>query len=233
MAINIRKSSDRGQFDFNWLQTSHTFSFGDYYDPRFMGFRSLRVINEDFIQAGKGFPTHSHRDMEIVSYVVSGALAHKDSMGNGSTILPGDVQFMSAGSGVSHSEYNHSTEGSTHLLQIWILPKHQGSKPRYDQKQFSREEKLNQLCRVVSGSENGKAIVIDQDADIFASILESGKKLEHPVAKGRAVYLQLIKGELELSTQKLSAGDGVFILDEEKISLQAKTESEFLIFDLS
>lgn len=177
--ISIRRAAERGHFNFGWLDTYHTFSFGEYYDPRHMGFRSLRVINEDFVAAGAGFPTHGHRDMEIVTYVLEGGLSHRDSMGNGSTIRPGDVQRMSAGTGVRHSEFNHSEDERVHLLQIWILPSEEGAAPGYEEKKFEDDEKRNRLRVVASPDGRDGSVTIRQDASIHVALLEDNAAVSH------------------------------------------------------
>ena len=233
--IKLRKSEDRGSFDHGWLKTKHTFSFASYIDPNFMGFRDLRVINEDWIQAGQGFGEHPHENMEIISYVVEGALSHKDSMGNGSTIKPGDVQYMSAGRGVRHSEFNHMEDAATHLLQIWILPNKQGGEPRYAQKTISNEDKREKLCLLVSEEGKGGPIQIYQDINMYGSILDEGQSVQHEFKHNRHGWLQLVKGALELSDGSIiTAGDGVQISDEANLGIQSKkNDSEFLLFDLN
>ncbi len=188
--ISIRKAQERGHFDFGWLDTYHTFSFGDYYDPDFMGFRSLRVINEDRVAPRTGFPRHGHRDMEIITYVLEGALEHSDSMGNGSIIRPGDAQRMTAGTGVTHSEANSSETDPVHLLQIWILPGAHGLEPGYEQKTFSDAEKLNQLRLIASADGRNGSVTIQQDASVYASVLEPGQEVVHQVAAGRHAWIQ-------------------------------------------
>lgn len=233
--IKPRPSNERGFFDFGWLKTHHTFSFGDYVDRNFMGFSALRVINDDYIAQGKGFGTHGHQNMEIITYVISGELAHKDSMGNGSSILPGDVQYMSAGSGVTHSEFNNSKTDTTHLLQIWILPNVKGATPRYDQKQVSRESKKNNLKLIVSEKGEENSIAIRQDAKVYASVLECGSQLTHHYQPGRHGYVQLISGSLQLNKDVvLNAGDGAFISDESSLKIDSTSDetAEFLLFDL-
>lgn len=231
--ITVRKSADRGYFDHGWLKTSHTFSFADYHDPSHIHFSHLRVINEDVVEGGQGFGTHPHRDMEIVTYIISGALEHRDSMGNGSIIEAGDVQYMSAGRGVQHSEFNHSPSESVHLLQIWILPETKGGVPLYDQKKFSRESKLGRLRQIVSGDGEDDSIIILQDARIFASILSSGQKVEYSPKPGRKVWIQLISGEMDVNGTTIQAGDGLAISGEPMLSITTTApESEFLLFDL-
>lgn len=232
--ITIRLSKDRGHFDFGWLKTYHTFSFGDYYDEAHHDFRQLRVINEDWIKSGEGFPTHSHRDMEIITYVISGALAHKDSMGNGSTILPGDVQYMSAGTGVQHSEYNHSKTETTHLLQIWVHTKAKSLPPLYGQKSFSADDKKGKLCLLVSGNEEKGAIQIRQDVKIYASILSNQESIKTTLQNGRHGWVQVIEGGVSINGQTLDAGDGAQISGEEKLTFTGQNaKNEFLFFDLN
>lgn len=231
--ILLRLAGERGRTQIDWLDSFHTFSFDQYYDPENTHFRSLRVINEDFVKPGAGFPTHGHRDMEIITYVLEGELAHKDSMGNGSTIKPGDVQRMSAGSGVTHSEFNHSKTNQVHLLQIWIFPEKKNLEPSYEQKEFKKAQKLNRLCLVASGSPKQGAVKIHQDADLFASVLEKGKSVEHSMKPARFAWLQLARGSLKLNGLVMEAGDGAAISDEKRISISAEKESEILLFDLN
>lgn len=231
--ITIRKSEDRGHFNFGWLDTHHTFSFGDYRDPANMGFRSLRVINDDLIAAGMGFGTHPHADMEIISYVVEGALAHKDSMGTGSTIRPGDVQHMSAGTGVEHSEFNPSKTERTRLIQIWIRPDRKGHTPRYQQKNFPESERTNALKLVVSPDGALGSIAIHQDARLYATTLAPGASVKHDFAPGRHGWVQVVNGSLTLNGQALKEGDGAAISDEASLTLSAKEKSEVLVFDLA
>lgn len=231
--IQIRKSKERGYFDHGWLNTYHTFSFGDYYDPNFMGFRDLRVINEDWVKEGRGFPTHPHQDMEIITYILEGELAHKDSMGTVSTIRPGEVQRMSAGTGVTHSEYNHSSEEPVHLLQIWILPNQKGLKPGYEQKEYSEEQKLNQFFLVASNDGRKNSVTIHQDVQLYVSILESGKKIDYEFHPKRYGWIQVVRGSVNLNGQELAMGDGAAISDEKMISLVASEKSEILLFDLN
>lgn len=230
--ITLRKSDDRGHYNHGWLETYHTFSFDQYHDPRWNGFRKLRVINEDYIQPDHEFPTHPHRDMEIITYLISGELSHKDNMGNGSTIYPADVQYMSAGSGVTHSEANTSKTETTHLLQIWIFPDSKGLQPEYNQKNFSDEVKLNQLCIIASPDGRDGSLGIHQDATMCASILEARKSLSYAVAPERHVYLQLISGSIALNEQLLVAGDGAAISSENDLRIVSNERSEFLLFDL-
>lgn len=230
--IKIRKSQERGFADHGWLKSYHTFSFADYYDPKHMHFGNLRVINEDYIAAGAGFGKHPHADMEIITYVVSGALSHEDSMKNSSTILPNEVQIMSAGSGVFHSEFNHEKNSKTHLLQIWILPKEKQIAPRYGQKSFADDFKKNDFVLVVSGSGRDKSLQINQDTEIFVAKFSAGKNFDFDIKEKRRIWIQLIKGEISVNGLELENGDAAAISDERKISIKAKKDSEFLLFDL-
>ena len=230
--ITVRKSNDRGHLNFGWLDTFHTFSFGEYHDPNHMGFRELRVINEDRVAPGRGFGTHPHRDMEIVTYVLQGALEHKDSMGNGSVIRPGDVQRMSAGTGVTHSEFNSSPNEEVHLLQIWILPEKAGLTPSYEQKNFSDSSKEGVLKLIASPDGREGAVTLHQDVSLYASILKSGETLEYALNSKRFAWIQMIRGEIKVEDFVLKAGDGASLENEEKIVLKAKEDSEILLFDL-
>jgi redox-sensitive bicupin YhaK (pirin superfamily) len=230
--IQIRKSSERGHFDHGWLNTYHTFSFAEYYDPKWMGFRTLRVINEDFVKPQEGFPTHAHRDMEIVTYVLEGALQHKDSMGNGSVIVPGEVQRMSAGRGVTHSEYNHSKVDPVHLLQIWILTEKNGIEPGYEQKTFSDDEKRGCLRLIASREGREGSVTIHQDTDLYASILKPGEKASLDLRPGRHAWIQVVRGEVLLNGQSLLDSDGAAVSDEKAAELTARTDAEVLVFDL-
>lgn len=232
--INVRKASERGHFNFGWLDTYHTFSFGEYYDPRHVGFRSLRVINEDFVAPGAGFPTHGHRDMEIVTYVLEGGLAHRDSMGNGSTIRPGDVQRMSAGTGVRHSEFNDSEDERVHLLQIWVLPAETGIEPGYEEKRFADDEKRNRLRVVASPDGREGSVTIRQDAEIYASLLEDGREVSHELRPGRHAWLQVARGAVELNGRdRLEQGDGAAVSGEERVTIAGSGAAEVLLFDLN
>jgi hypothetical protein len=230
--IAVRHREDRGVADFGWLDSRHTFSFGDYHDPRHMGFGPLRVINEDRVEPGRGFDTHGHRDMEIISYVLEGALEHKDSIGTGSVIRPGDVQVMSAGTGIRHSEFNHSKQEPVHFLQIWVLPDRQGITPRYDQKTFPDAEKRGRLRLVGSPDGRDGSIVIHQDAEIYASLLGGGDKVSHALAAGRKGWVQVIRGTVELNGETLRAGDGAGAKDESALTVAALDDAEILLFDL-
>ncbi len=231
--IKIRKSENRGHANHVWLNTYHTFSFNTYYNENFMGFQTLRVINDDIIAPAKGFGEHPHKDMEIITYVLEGALEHKDSMGNGSVIEPGIVQRMSAGSGIFHSEFNPSQEEPVHLLQIWILPNKKGIIPSYEQKTFSRNHKLNRLCLIASNDGKDESVTINQDANVYASILESGKTTTFRIDKGRHVWLHVAKGKIKFGDLELRFGDGAAISDETELEFTGIEESEMLLFDLA
>jgi len=230
--IQLRPSSERGHFDFGWLDTYHTFSFGDYHHPDHMGFRVLRVINEDRVQPGQGFGTHPHRDMEIVTVVLEGALEHRDSLGTGSVIRPGEVQCMSAGKGITHSEFNPSKAEPVHLLQIWILPDQRGHDPRYDQKKFPAGTPEGRLQLVVSGSGRDGSLSIHQDAEIYAGKLADGAEMAHRLRPDRHAWVQVARGALSLDGRRLSAGDGAAVSGQERLSLKAEGPSEALLFDL-
>lgn len=231
--ITIRKSHERGHFEHGWLNTYHTFSFDQYHDPRHMGFRSLRVINEDFVQPGHGFPTHGHRDMEIITYILAGALEHRDSMGNGSIIRRGDAQRMSSGTGVRHSEANPSPDTPVHLLQIWILPDEQNRPPEYEEKKFSDDEKRNRLRLIVSPDGDDGAVKIHQDAKIYASVLAAGQEVVHTLADGRSAWLQVAAGSVTLNDAALMQGDAAAVSEESKLRITANEPAEVLLFDLA
>ncbi|MBI3313902.1 MAG: pirin family protein [Candidatus Omnitrophica bacterium] len=232
--IQIRKSEERGHAHYGWLDTHHTFSFGDYADPKHTRFRSLRVINEDRVEPGQGFPPHSHQDMEIITVILEGALEHKDSMGNGSVIKPGDVQRMSAGTGVTHSEYNPSSEEPVHLLQIWIFPEAKGLAPGYEQAHFGEKTRRNSLCLIASPHPKNGAVKIHQDAELFTSVLDEGKKIEYSLKAKRYAWLQVARGSAELNGMVLTAGDGAAISEENHLEVTAvKKNSEILLFDLA
>ena len=233
MNITIRKAKERGMADHGWLRTFHTFSFADYYDPNHMGYRSLRVINDDVIQAKEGFGTHPHRDMEIVSYVVSGALEHKDNMGNGSIIRPDDIQRMSAGSGVQHSEFNPQKNAPTRLLQIWIQPAQKGTKPGYEQKVFPAEEKTNRLRLVASPDGTEGSVTINQDARLYAVILEPGCDVSLPTDPNRYLWVQIVEGRITVNGEPMETGDGAAIENVTDISLTGIDRSEVLVFNLA
>lgn len=231
--INIRRTNERGHADHGWLNTYHSFSFADYYDPRFMGFRDLRVINEDFIAPDQGFPTHGHRDMEIITYVISGELSHRDSMGNGETIHPHEVQRMTAGTGVLHSEYSSPTD-KTHLLQIWILPEKQNLAPSYEQKIFAPEEKQGKLRLVASRGADDGSVHINQDVKLYASILSEGEEVSYELADDRHAWVQLISGSVDVNGETLNPGDGAAVSKETLLKIKANADnSEFLLFDLN
>ena len=231
--ITVRKSEDRGHFDHGWLDTRHTFSFADYHDPRQMGFRALRVINEDRVLGGEGFGTHGHRDMEIVSYVLEGALEHRDSIGTGSVLTPGEVQRMSAGTGVRHSEFNGSKSETAHFLQIWLLPAKAGIRPSYEQKPFGDEERRNRLRLIVGPGAPDGALDIHQDARIYATLLDAGSTVEQAIAPGRHAWVQVARGAVTVNSTPLAAGDGAAISDESKLAITATAPSELLVFDLA
>lgn len=233
--IQVRRAKERGHANHGWLDTYHTFSFADYYDPRFMGFRSLRVINEDWVKPGYGFPTHPHRDMEIITYVLEGSLEHKDSMGTGSVIRPGEVQKMSAGTGVRHSEFNHSDKEPVHLYQIWIMPEREGIKPMYEQKTIPAEERTGRLRLIASPNGNGNgAVKLYQDAELFTTELAAGEFVEHQLTPGRYAWVQVARGSVLLNGQELKAGDGAAVAQETALQLAAgKDGAEALLFDLA
>lgn len=230
--LTIRRASERGHFDHGWLDTSHTFSFADYHDPRFMGFRALRVINEDRVAPGQGFGKHRHRDMEIVTWVLEGGLAHEDSLGNSGVIRPGDVQRMSAGTGVTHSEFNASRTEPVHFLQIWILPERTGEPPDYEQKAFSEAARRGRLCLIGSPDGREGSVVIGSDVDVLASVLEAGEQVEHRFRPGRHGWLQVARGELEVGGETLRHGDGAAVSGEPALSLAGRG-CELLLFDLA
>jgi redox-sensitive bicupin YhaK (pirin superfamily) len=231
--ITVREAKDRGHFNFGWLDTNHTFSFGDYYDPRFMGFRSLRVINEDRVHPGRGFPTHPHRDMEIITYVLEGSLEHKDSMGTGSVIRPGEVQRMSAGTGVTHSESNSSKDESVHLLQIWIMPDKYGIRPSYEQKMYEAEEKQGRLRLIASPDGRDDSVKIQQDTALYAALLEPGQEVIHELKVNRHAWVQVARGAVSLNGQLLSQGDGAAVSDERALAIVGQESAEVLLFDLA
>ncbi len=229
--ISVRRSEDRGHAELGWLSSRHTFSFADYYDERFLGFSDLLVINEDRIAGGTGFPTHDHRDMEIITYVLSGAIAHRDSLGNGSVLRPGEVQRMSAGTGIRHSEFNQSATEPLHLLQIWIKPAERGQVPSYEQHAVPAALTEDRLGLIGSPAGDG-VVTIHQDARLYAGQLSEGVELEHRLENGRHAWLQVAAGSLEVNGEKLEAGDGAAISDESGIRLRAHRPSEVLLFDL-
>ncbi len=230
--IILRKSQARGHANHGWLDSYHTFSFASYYDPAHMGFSSLRVINDDRIAPGAGFGTHGHNDMEIVTYVLDGALEHKDSMGNGSVIVPGDVQRMSAGTGITHSEYNASKTEPGHFLQIWILPNQTGVTPSYEQVHFSEADKRGRLRLIASPDGRDGAVTIHQDASVYATVLHAGDAVSHVLMPGRKAYVHVARGEAQINGQPLADGDGARVIDEHHISLSTGSKAEILLFDL-
>ena len=230
--ITLRKSSSRGYAHHDWLESWHSFSFADYYDPANIRFASLRVINEDIVQPDTGFDTHGHRDMEILTYVLSGALQHKDSMGNGTQMRYGEVQLMSAGTGVQHSEFNPSPDEPVHLLQIWIMPDRQGLTPGYQQKNFSVEEKQGRWCLLASPDATQGSLLIHQDVQVFAARLNGAQTLDYPLAAGRKAYLHVARGSLQANGHALAAGDAVTYVDEGRIALGAGQDAEVLLFDI-
>ena len=231
--ITIRKSNDRGHADHGWLNTRFTFSFADYFDLEHVQFRTLRVMNDDRISGGGGFPTHPHKDMEIVTYVLEGALAHKDSMGNGSVIRPGDVQYMSAGTGVAHSEFNASEKETVHLYQIWMFPDKKGYKPVYDQKHFAEAEKSGKLRLVASPDGRDGSVKIRQDNELYAAVLGPGEVVKHELRPNRHAYVQVARGSVALNGQKLETGDGARISGEQALELRGVDKAEILLFDLA
>ena len=230
--LTIRKSHERGHFDHGWLNTYHTFSFDQYYDPRYMGFRSLRVINEDFVAPGRGFPTHGHRDMEIITYILEGGLKHEDSMGNGSVIRPGDVQRMTAGTGVRHSEKNASDAERVHLLQIWILPNAEDLQPGYEQKAFSEDDRRGQFRLIASNEGREGSVRLNQDVNLFASILDAGQEIEHTMDPARYGWIQVARGSISVNGENAGQGDGVVVVAESSLKIKAQEGAEILLFDL-
>jgi redox-sensitive bicupin YhaK (pirin superfamily) len=231
--IDIRHSEERGGGDYGWLNTRYTFSFNTYHDPKFMGFRSLRVINEDHVAPGVGFPTHPHRDMEIITYMLEGALEHKDSLGTGSVIRPGDGQRMSAGTGIQHSEANASKTETAHLLQIWILPDRPGIKPSYEQKAFPTEEKRAKLRLIASPEGRDGSVTIHQDARLYVTLLAPGETVTHDIEPTRHAWLQVAKGSVELNGKRLRQGDGAAVSDEKQLTVKGTEDAEVLLFDLA
>jgi redox-sensitive bicupin YhaK (pirin superfamily) len=230
--LDIIQSESRGSADHGWLRAKHTFSFAEYQNPDRVEFGKLRVINEDRIAPGKGFGTHPHRDMEIVTYIIDGAIEHKDSMGNGTVITAGEIQRMTAGTGVRHSEFNHSRDKELHLLQIWIYPEENGLEPGYEQTRFPRDEKLNRLRLVGSRDGRNGSVTIHQDVDLYASILEENNEVSLDLRDDRKVFVQVVDGDITVNGQELSAGDGAQLQDETKLRIKASAEAEFLVFDM-
>ena len=231
--LTIRKAHERGHARHGWLESRHTFSFADYYDPEQMGFRDLRVINEDRVQPGQGFGSHSHRDMEILTWVVDGALEHRDSLGTGSVIRPGDLQRMSAGTGITHSECNASRSQSVHFLQIWILPERAGIEPSYEQKHFPDEERSGRLRRIASRDGRDGSVRVHQDVALHAGILAPGQSASLDLAPSRHAWIQLVRGAVEVGGIGLAAGDGAAVSGEPRIELVARDASDVLVFELS
>ncbi|MGA1041561.1 MAG: pirin family protein [Burkholderiaceae bacterium] len=231
--LQLRKSSDRGHADHGWLKSFHSFSFSNYYDPEFMGWGNLRVINEDRVAPGMGFGTHSHRDMEIISYVLSGELAHRDSLGNVETIPPGDVQRMSAGTGVTHSEFNHAKDQQTHFLQIWIRPSNIGVTPGYEQRSINEQDKRGRLLKIASPAGAGGLVSMNADATIYAGLFDSNEQAELKLSPGRKAYAHLVRGELTINGCAMSAGDGLMISDETILQVLNGRDAEVLVFDLA
>ncbi|MCE1237873.1 MAG: pirin family protein [Hyphomicrobiales bacterium] len=233
MTVTVRRAEERGRADFGWLDSRHSFSFGDYWDPRHMGFGPLRVINDDRVAPGGGFPTHPHRDMEIVSYVLDGALEHRDSLGNGSVIRPGDVQRMTAGTGIRHSEFNASSTDPTHFLQIWILPEAQGLTPGYEQTRFEPAEKAGRLRLVASRDGRDGSVVVHRDVDLFATRLSDGETVAHELSPGRIAWVQMAKGEAIVAGERLREGDGLSTAEAGRIDLTGIGDAEILLFDMA
>lgn len=231
--LKIRHSEERGHANHGWLDARHSFSFSNYYDPAHMHFRHLRVINEDRIAPDGGFPMHSHQDMEIVTYIIEGALEHKDDMGNGEVLRPGEIQRMSAGHGITHSEFNPSSSEPTHLLQIWILTEEKGIEPGYEQLSYSRRRRPNELCLMVARGGGEGVAHINQDMSLYSSVLESDKQIDYDIAAGRHCWLQLIKGSVDVNGTTMNTGDGLAVSDERYLAIKAREDSEFLLFDLS
>jgi len=231
--ITVRRAVERGHADHGWLDTRHTFSFASYHDPAHMGFRSLRVINEDRVQPGEGFGTHGHRDMEILTWILEGELGHKDSMGNGSIIRPGDLQRMSAGTGVTHSEFNPSRESLVHFLQIWLLPNASGLPPRYEQERFLPETRRGRLRLLAAGDGRDGAVTIHQDADLWTALLDPGETVRHALGAGRYAWVHVARGAVSLNGLTLGAGDGAAVRDETALEIRAVAPAEVLVFDLA
>jgi len=231
--IRIRKAAERGHFDHGWLDTYHTFSFADYFDSAHMGFRSLRVINDDRVQPGEGFGMHGHRDMEIVTYVLEGALEHRDSLGNGSVLRPGELQHMTAGTGVRHSEFNPSNQEAVHLYQIWLLPDRTGLQPSYEQKAFSEEERRGALRLVASPTGEHGSLTFHQDVRLYLATLPAGETVAHTLKPGRHAWLQVLRGQAALNGQLLAAGDGAAVSEEENLEIRSQDDAEIMLFDLA
>jgi redox-sensitive bicupin YhaK (pirin superfamily) len=230
--ITVRPAAERGHADHGWLDSWHSFSFAEYHDPRHVHWGPLRVINEDRVQPGRGFGTHGHRDMEIISYVISGALGHKDSMGNAASIVPGEVQRMSAGTGVTHSEYNHDAQGTTHFLQIWIIPDRMGVTPGYAQRSYTDEDKRGRLRLVVSPDGADDSVTIQQDARMYAGLFDGDERATLDLAEGRLGYVHVVRGEITVNGRALKAGDALLYRDEPRIAIEQGRDAEVLVFDL-
>jgi hypothetical protein len=230
--IKIRHAEERGAANFGWLDSKHSFSFGHYHDPEHMGFGPLRVINEDMVLGGQGFDTHGHQDMEIISYVLDGALEHKDSIGTGSVIHPGDVQRMTAGTGIRHSEFNHSGTEPVHFLQIWVLPERDGLEPGYQQQSFSREDKSGALKLLISPGGADGSLTIHQDLHLYGALLSDGEELSHVLPPGRRAWVQVARGSVSLNGEQLYPGDGAAVADEKRITIAATSDAELLVFDM-
>ena len=230
--LTVRPASERGHAEHGWLDSHHSFSFADYYDPKHMGFRALRVINDDSVAPGKGFPTHSHRDMEILTYVLDGALEHRDSMGNGSVMKPGDVQRMTAGTGVGHSEFNASKQDPVHFLQIWVLPEARNITPSYEQKHFSAQDRQGKLRLVASRDGADGAVVVHQDLKLLAGLFAEGESAKYALGPGRHAWLHVARGQLRVNGQALTAGDALQVSDEASLELSGVADAEVLLFDL-
>jgi len=233
IALTVRRAEERGKANFGWLDSKHTFSFGHYFDPSHLGFGPLRVINEDRVAPGGGFPTHPHSDMEIISYVLEGALEHKDSIGTGSVIHPGDVQRMTAGTGVRHSEFNASKTDPVHFLQIWITPESNGLEPSYEQKAFTEEDKRGKLRLIGSRDGRDGSLTIRRDVDLFATLLGPGQGVTHQLRDGRAAWVQVVQGSIKLNAQQLHAGDGASVSQAGALAVAAEDDAEFLLFDMA
>jgi redox-sensitive bicupin YhaK (pirin superfamily) len=231
--ITVRPAQQRGRTAIGWLESYHTFSFGDYYDANHMGFRSLRVINDDRVRPAAGFGMHPHRDMEIITYVIEGALEHKDSLGTGSVIHAGEVQRITAGTGIRHSEFNPSAREAVHLLQIWIVPERRGLQPAYEERRFTEAEKRGRLRLLAARDGREEAVTIHQDVDLFAGLLQPGERVQHPLRPGRSAWVQVARGGVDLNGQVLTAGDGAAVREESLLELTAKEAAEVLVFDLA
>jgi quercetin 2,3-dioxygenase len=230
--IQVRSAADRGHANHGWLDTYHTFSFASYRDPQHMGFRALRVMNEDVVAPGQGFGTHPHQDMEIVTYVLEGALEHRDSMGNGEVLRPGEFQRMSAGTGITHSEFNPSASEPVHLYQIWLFPERRGIEPSYEQKRFTEEERHNRLRLVAARDAAEGSLLIHQDARIFLATLDDGEHVTHTLATGRHAWLQVLRGDVTLNGQQLATSDGAAVSEEDSLTVEANGAAEVMLFDL-